>query len=114
MDNFTSLPHCLYNFGTIPAKLSLGAMSAIDRTIFKLPLPQVLFHRPFIGGVSVVVPQCYQQNMFMQILYFQLILSQYKYSCYKKLGLRLAHTNCECLELYALTCLYNLLALVKF
>ena len=26
--------------------------------------PQVLFYRPFIGGASVVVPQCYQQNFF--------------------------------------------------
>ena len=25
---------------------------------------QVLFHRPFIGGASVVVRQCYQQKLF--------------------------------------------------
>ena len=26
--------------------------------------PRVLFHRPFIGGASVAVHQCYQQNLF--------------------------------------------------
>ena len=46
-------------------KLSLGAISAIKRTVFKLPLRKALFHRPFIGGASVVVPQCYQQNLFI-------------------------------------------------
>ena len=31
---------------------------------FLSPFPQVLFTGPFIGGASVVVPQCYQQNLF--------------------------------------------------
>ena len=37
----------------------LGAVSEINRTVFQLSFPQVLFHRPFIGGASVMVPQCY-------------------------------------------------------
>ena len=44
---------------TIRAKLSLGAISAINKTVFKLTPPQVLFHIQFIGGASVVFPQCY-------------------------------------------------------
>ena len=31
---------------------------------FLAPSPQVLFPRPPIGGTSVVIPQCYQQNLF--------------------------------------------------
>ena len=45
------------------AKLLLGAISAINRTVLSSP-PQVLFHRPFIGEASFVAPQCYQQNLF--------------------------------------------------
>ena len=37
-------------------KMSLGAISAINRMFFKLPLPKYSF--------SVVDPQCYQQNLF--------------------------------------------------
>ena len=32
----------------------------------------------------------------------------YKYSSYKKLGLRLAHINCKCLELYARNVFYTI------
>ena len=41
---------------TIHMKLSLGAISAINRMVFKLSLPKYTF--------SVVDPQCYQQNLF--------------------------------------------------
>ena len=49
----------------IRVQLSLGAILAVNRTVFKPLPPQELFHRPFIGGASVVVQcQCYKQNLF--------------------------------------------------
>ena len=42
----------------IRAKLSQGTIQQSTER-FLSSSPQVIFHRPFIGGVSVAVPQCY-------------------------------------------------------
>ena len=60
-----SLSHSTYNFGRgrfVRDCRSVPFRRSTER--FLAPPPRVLFHRPFKGGVSVVVPHCCRQKLF--------------------------------------------------
>ena len=65
---YAGLSHSVCDFEGGGVCVSLDAVLAVSGAVFWALPPRLLFHKPFVGGASVVVPRCCRQSCSLMAL----------------------------------------------